>query len=298
MTSRILGIFVVVLLAGCGAKKVEAPKVGSLTKTYSLTGEVRKIDEKGGQLTLRHEAIPGYMDAMTMPFRVGAKDREGLADLQVGDKVSATLKVSDSGLLIEDVTVTEPAPPAELRLNLSGTSPILREKKRNLEPGEIVPDFAITLEDGSTAKLSEFKGKVVVLTFIYIRCPDPNFCPLMDTKFAELAKSISAVASRAEKVRLLSISFDPEHDTPEALSKHAKLRGAKRPLWRFAVAAHAELAKVAEPLGLTYGPRENEIIHSLSTAVIGPDGRLVGLFPGSDWKVDEVTKSIRSVIAQ
>ncbi len=125
-----------------------------------------------------------------------------------------------------------------------------------LEPGEPVPDFAMTTQDGKTLRLSDLRGKVVVLTFIYTRCPLPDFCPLMDGKFAELARTVAAVPGRAEQVRLLSVSFDPEHDTPEVLAKHAKLRGAKPPLWTFAVASHEELRKVAAPLGLTYGPRE------------------------------------------
>ena len=156
----------------------------------------------------------------------------------------------------------------------------------------------MTLQGGSTAKLSDFRGKVVALTFIYTRCPDPQFCPLMDSRFAELAATISAIPARTEKVRLLSISFDPKHDTVEALAKHAKLKGAKAPFWQFAVSPYDELRKVAEPLGLTYGPRENDIIHSLSTAVIGPDGRLVRLSLGSDWKSDDLFQSIRGAIVK
>ncbi len=107
----------------------------------------------------------------------------------------------------------------------------------------------MTASDGSPLKLSDFRGKEVALTFIFTRCPLPEFCPRMDRKFAELADRIGAVSNRAEKIRLLSVSFDPEHDPPEFLAAHAKNRGAKRPLWTFAVALHAELNRVAA-LGL------------------------------------------------
>ena len=283
-----LPLIAIVLLTGCGRK----------IKTYPVVGVVQKIDVKGGRLTLRHEAIPGYMDAMTMPFQVGVEEISELEDLQVGDQVAATLRVSSEESMLVGISVTEIARPQELTLDLSGTSPVLRPKTAKLEPGADVPDFMVTLEDGSSMKLTDLRGKVVVLTFIYTRCPLPDFCPRIDTKFAELSRMVGVVSKRSDEVRLLSISFDPEHDTPEVLAKHAKLRGAKFPLWQFGVASHDELKKVAEPLGLTYGPRENEITHNLSTAVIGPSGKLIALYPGSSWSVEDVFKSLKSAIAK
>jgi protein SCO1/2 len=295
MTLRFLPLLAIVFWAGCG-RTVVTPKAASQAKTYPVVGVVEKIDVKEGRLTLRHEAIPGYMDAMTMPFHVGPIEKTELADLQVGDKVAATLKVSSEESTLVGIRVTEMAQPPELTLDLSGAAPVLRPKIAKLEPGAEVPDFRFILEDGSSIRLSDLREKVVVLTFIYTRCPLPDFCPRMDGKFGELSKMVGAVPRRGDEVRLLSISFDPEHDTPEVLAKHAQFRGAKSPLWRFGVASHDELRKVAEPLGLTYGPRENEITHNLSTAVIGPSGKLIALFPGSSWSVEDVFKTIKSAI--
>ena len=103
----------------------------------------------------------------------------------------------------------------------------------------------MTGQDGKTFKLSDLRGEVIVLTFIYTRCPMPEFCPLMDRKFSELAQHVSAFPKRAKEIRLLSLSFDPENDTPEVLRKHAALRGATPPLWSYAVASHEELARIA-----------------------------------------------------
>ena len=114
----------------------------------------------------------------------------------------------------------------------------------------------------------------------------------MDKKFADLVRRLALRGDRAEGVRLLSVSFDPEHDTPEILARHAALVGAKPPMWRFAVASHDELRKVAEPLGLMYAPMTNEIAHSLSTAVISPDGRLVRLERGGGWTVSDLMPAI------
>jgi protein SCO1/2 len=153
----------------------------------------------------------------------------------------------------------------------------------------------MTGQDGSAFKLSDLRGHDVVLTFIYTRCPLPDFCPAMDRRFADLAQSLSTSPGRSEKVRLISLSFDPEHDTPDVLRKHAQIRGATPPLWTFAVASHDELAKVAAPLGLVYGPGKNEILHNLCTAVIDPGGKLVRLEVGTKnnrWTTADILKTL------
>lgn len=295
MNKRPCYLLFLIVLCGCGKsvtpqpdRSVEPAKVNA----YPLVGEVVRIDSAGGRVTVRHEAIPAYdMPAMTMTMNVSAKEKAGLDDLQVGDKITATLRVDGDHSELDDLNVTEPAT-AKLTLDLSGATPTLREKAPKLEPGQPVPDFAVTTQEGATLRLSELRGKVVVLTFIYTGCPLPDFCPKMDAKFAQLSGLAGSVATRADKVRLLSISFDPEHDTPQVLAKHGKLKGARPPLWRFAVASHEELRKVAEPLGLMYGPMKDEIVHSLSTAVIGPDGGLVALYAGSSWTPEDVYKVV------
>ena len=122
----------------------------------------------------------------------------------------------------------------------------------------------MTDQDGKLVKLSDLRGNVVVLTFIYTRCPLPDFCPLMDRKFSDLSQHISTSPARARNVRLISLSFDPDHDTPDVLGKHAQIRGASPPLWTYAVVSHGELARIAGPLGLFYGPGKDEIAHNTS----------------------------------
>ena len=154
---------------------------------------------------------------------------------------------------------------------------------------------------GRASSLSDLRGHVVVLTFIYTRCPLPDFCPYMDRKFADLAETLATFPRRAEAVRLLSISFDPDHDTPEILRKHAQSRGATAPLWTFAVASHEELARVAPGLGLIYGPGKDEIIHNLCTAVIDQQGRLTRLEVGTQrnkWSSADLLKTVYSLISR
>ena len=286
--------------------KATVPKPAAKSvQDYRLVGTVRAIKKDAGQVIIRHAAIAGFMDAMTMPFSL--KNRELFDDLAVGDEVVGTLRVEKQGGEVKDyelidLVVSRPAtpPPApSLSLSLAGGVPQIRPVPKRLKPGDPVPDFVMTDEDGSSVKLSDMRGKVVVLTFIYTRCPLPDFCPLMDRKFAALADAIGAFPERARQVRLVSLSFDPEHDTPEVLKKHALTQGARPPLWSFAVASHDELAKVAPALGLTYGPTATEIVHNLSTAVIDPEGNLAALLVNSEaksWRPADLLKIITPLL--
>jgi len=281
-------------------KKVR-PGGADVVKDYPLRGVVRRVLREYGQVMIRHEAIPGLMGAMTMPFSV--KDRAVLDRLQSGDTVEGTLHVREEMGVVNDyelrgLTVIKQASPHH-DIAISKAKVPVRERPRKLEIGETVPDFAMTTQDGKLLKLSELRGNVVVLTFIYTRCPLPEFCPLMDRKFADLSQKISTFPARAKHIRLISLSFDPEHDRPDVLRKHAEIRGAVPPLWTYGVAAHDELAKIAAPLGLFYEPGTNEIAHNLSTAVIDPQGKLGRLEVGTQrnrWETTDLLKTIYSIL--
>jgi protein SCO1/2 len=266
----------------------------SESTSYGLKGIVREVDPAKGEVTISHEEIVGFMKRMTMPFAM--KDRSQLEGLKAGDEIEATLRVDRRGDAVKDLYLTEikvVKPGAEVA---EVAAPENSSAFPMLKPGDLVPDFSMTTQDGKILKLAELRGKVVVLSFIYTRCPLPEFCPAIDAKFAELARRIGTISSRAEQVRLLSVSFDPEHDTPDVLKAHAARRGAKPPLWTFAVASHEELTKVAFPLGLTYVPGTQEIAHNLRTAVIGPDGRLASIEVGQGWAPADVVKTVQGLI--
>ncbi len=290
-----LALLALALAAGCnrpapapvpvGPTPAGTPKPAE-TKDYPLKGVVAEVDRAQGIVEIEHEDIPGLMPAMTMPFTV--TDKALLEDLQPGDEVEGTLRVESIGgrIVGNDLTrlvVTRPAEPPAMVLDTTGGSPSLRPKAKVLEPGQPVPDFAMTTQEGTPLRLSDLRGKAVILTFVFTRCPLAEACPMLDKKFAELQQRIEPIAARAESIRLLSLSFDPENDTPAVLAEHAKLVGARPPVWTFAAASHDELAKVAEPLGLSYGPTGTTFIHSLVTALIAPDGTLARLEPGTAW---------------
>lgn len=297
----ILSLIALALLAsGCGPRAASGPAATTARsqpkpepiRTFKLVGKVLKVEADSGLVTIHHEAIPGYMPAMPMPFEV--KDRTLLDDIQPGDQVEGTLRVEPADSYLTDLSVTVPAPPPALKLDLSDGTAKLRPSLPRLEPGREVPDFTMTTQDGQPLRLADLRGEAVALTFIYTRCPLPNFCPRMDQKFGELARMLRTTPGHGAGVRLLSVSFDPEHDTPEVLRRHAASRGARPPLWTFAVAAHDELRKVAEPLGLTYGPTGDQVIHNLTTALIGPDGRLIRRLEGSAWDPADAFRALRA----
>jgi protein SCO1 len=268
---------------------------------YVLKGIVKRVEKELEHVTIAHEAIPGFMDAMRMRFAY--KDKSVLGTLRPGDQVEGTLRVERSNGVVNNyellgLAVTTTAP-AGMAPDISKKKALLREQPRRLEIGEQVPDFAMTSQDGKVVKLSDLHGNVVALTFIYTRCPLPDFCPLMDKKFSELAQRLGSSPGRASKVRLISLSFDPEHDTPDLLRKHAQVRGATPPLWSYAVASHPELAKIGVPLGLFYQPGDSEIAHNLCTAIIDPSGNLARLDIGTErnrWTTADVLKTIYSLL--
>jgi protein SCO1 len=296
MSRRTCMIVIAVALgagAGCdrGTPTAGATKA-STSKVFTLKGVVKKVDVGSGEVTITHEEIAGFMPRMTMPFAV--KNRASLEDVRPGDEVEGPLTVSFEGEEVKAMDLTG------LSVTRAASSaPVITIEAPPLEtlkPGDPVPDFVVTTQEGRTLQLSDLKGEVVILTFIYTRCPLPEFCPAMDTKFADLARRISASPARSGRVRLLSISFDPEHDSPEILAAHAARRGAKSPLWTFAVASHEELAKVAGPLGLSYVPGTRDIGHNLRTAVIGPDGKLARLEQGPGWSPVDLLETAYALI--
>lgn len=258
---------------------------------YPITGVVRQVDRERGKIVARHDAIPGFMDVMTMPFEL--TNPEELEEVRPNDEFEAELVViykngQVADYRLEGFVVTRFAPntltvstkEGQLRVNQPAEEP--PPPPRLLQVGEEAPEFVVTTQEGETLKLSDLRGNAVALTFIYTRCPLPNYCPKMNFRFREVAKLLEAAPKRAERIRLLSVSFDPARDDPATLAAFAKSIGARPPLWTFAVADHAELARVAPRFGLIYGPGRDEVIHNLCTVILDPQGRVVRLDVGSE----------------
>ena len=263
-------------------------------KTFEVRGQIRSLDASNKTVRITHEEIPDYMPAMTMPFPV--KDVALLNGLAVGDSVQFQLAVTDDDSWIARIEkIQADAPGKSVTADQTTVSLQDREAER-VQVGESVPDFKLTDQNGHVVHLSDFRGKAVVLTFIYTRCPLPNFCPLMSKNFAQLEERLSKEFTN--RYQLLSISMDSEFDTPEVLKEYAARYHASAKDWNFATGDAEQIKFVAGLMGLYYVKENGIISHDLRTALIGPDGRLVHLWKSNVWTPYEVQRMVRETLTE
>ncbi len=286
---------VMMLVGGChsGQKSVPGAASGQNFKTYKLRGRVVRTDSAKGEVTVDHEAIPGFMEAMTMPYQL--KDENITSELHPGDLITADVLVSldpNADVLLDHIVVVGQERP-DYRPAVQYHVPTA---------GDAVPDFKLKNQDGHTIRMGQFKGQALLVTFIYTRCPLPNYCPRVTRNFAEIAKLLAATPAAQAKTHLLCVSFDPENDTPERLRAYGATyigSDAKTAFahWDFAVPDKAVLGEMAKffNVGLT-NESDGTITHTLSTTLIGPDGRVVEFYPGNEWTVEQVLGDVRQTL--
>jgi protein SCO1/2 len=267
------------LLAGCHR---------ATTARYPFKGRVVSIDTQTQTALIDADAIPGFMEAMAMSYKV--QPPSALSQITANDTISAEVVVVRSGDGVSDYWLEN------VQVTGHGKEPPAKSASGVHLPaaGEPVPDFAFTNQDGKRISLAQYHGKVVLMTFIYTRCPFPDFCPRMSSNFAEIYKQLDS-SPALSKTQLLSVSFDPEHDTPKVLRDYGFSVAHTHDAvlfhrWQFAAPKSADLPKTADFFALTVKPEGGMITHNLSTAVIGPDGKIVKWYHGSDWQVSDLIK--------
>jgi protein SCO1 len=289
LISAFLACFV---LSGCRSGQNSQDQSNTGVKVYHVRGKVVSTDAQHGIVVLDHEAIPGFMEAMTMPYQL--KDANIISDLHPGDVITADLLVSKTGqqtVLLDHVVVVAQSKP-DYKPAVIYHVPTA---------GDSVPDFKLRNEDGRTIHLGQFKGKTLLVTFIYTRCPLPNFCPLVTRNFATINSELTRDPKLYAKTHLLSVSFDPEHDTPAVLRAYgAGYIGSDSKSafahWDFAVPDKPELLAMAKFFNVGISNGENgTITHTLSTTVIGPDGKVVQFYPGNEWTPDELLADVKKL---
>jgi protein SCO1/2 len=280
------------LTALSGCRHTSAPTAAANTgvKQYHVRGVIVSTDAAKGQVTLDTEAIPGFMEAMTMPYTL--KNPGIISELHPGDTITATLLASSNSDLIDQVVVVGQAkadyvPPVQYR---------------PLTAGESVPDFHLLNQNGRIIHLSQFRGKVLLITFIYTRCPLADYCPRMSRNFAEIDKALTADPSLYSKTHLLSVSFDPSYDTPAVLRSYGGAYTGKYTQetfahWDFAAPPKEELPKVLNFFLVGVTPGENHTLtHSLSTIVITPDGKIYKWYPTNDWSPQQLLADVKQLL--
>ena len=268
--------------AACG----RAPDTSS--RQFELQGQILAVRPERHEVVIKHQDIKGFMPGMTMPFTV--KEDALIADKKPGDLVTATLVVGETQAYLSTLTTTghadlsEAAPPAPPDI---------------LEPGQPVKDASLVDQDDKPRSFSTFKGHRLAVTFIYTRCPLPDFCPLMDKHFAAIQKTIQSTPALAD-VRLLTVTLDPAFDRPAILKAYARRREADPAVWTFLTGDPREVNSFATQFGLyvEHNPENAiDITHNLRTAVIDPEGRLVTVHSGNSWTPAELVADLSAAPA-
>jgi protein SCO1/2 len=262
-------------------------------KTFEVRGQIRSVDVAGKVVRITHEEIPNYMPAMTMPFSV--KDPALLEGLVAGDSVQFQLVITEDDSWIARVQKIRADVAVESLVPSQSSDAVEARESERVQIGELVPDFQLVDQDGHSIHLSDYRGKAVMLTFIYTRCPLPNFCPLMSRNFSQLERRLSSEFTN--QYHLLSVSMDSEFDTPEVLKAYGARYKANSKDWTFATGTSEQIQSVAGLMGLYYAKENGLISHDLRTALIGPDGRLVQLWKSNVWVPYEVQRMVRETIS-
>lgn len=261
----------------------------NLTRHYHLHGQLLAKDQATERVTVASDDIPGFMPAMTMSYAV--RDRPGLEQVQPGDRIAADVVVRNNSSWLEHVTIID----RSKRGAVSVTQP------HALVPGEQVPDVPLSNQDGRIVHLSDFRGKAVLLTFIYTRCPFPTFCPLITNQFAKIHQALAQAPAIYPKTQLVSVSLDPAYDTPPVLRQygleylHGDASGFAE--WSFVSTSPSGLQKLAAAFGLVYYKENNQITHSMDTILLSPYGTVKQTWPGNDWTLSQVIAAIKNAAA-
>ena len=269
-------------LTGC-KPEVTAPKAeASAVRIYAARGIVRHIADDRQVATIQHEAIPGFMSVMTMDFTV--KNTNELRNIAPGDRINFKLSVTETNSWIESVRFD-----SHVIENVTNHEVIIRTSSPDLKPGDVMPDFKFTDENDRPVRFSEYRGRVLAFTFLFIRCPLPDYCPRMNLNFAATRTLLRDSAFAPTNWQFLSISFDPDFDQPDKLANYAKFyRDSDADRWLFAVADTNTLDRIAPLLDLKISRVDGGINHNLRTVVLDPQGRITRQFDGNQWTPKEL----------
>jgi protein SCO1 len=289
---RALAVALAVSATACGGTGASAPDftASAQASKHPIDGKVVAFDAKQHKITIAHEAIPDYMEAMTMEFRM--KEAWPFNVMAAGDTVRGTLVVDGARSWIEGVTVAKAIDTA--------TAP--RGSWVPADKGTPLPDVALVDQDAHALRLNRYRGHPLLLAFSYTRCPLPDYCPLTMAHFATIEKAAQQDPALKD-LRLLIVTIDPAHDTPAVLRayglQYATGDGPRRPFarWDLATGEPDDVKKLAGFFGLDYFQDTKSITHSLRTAIVDPAGRVYRVFEGNEWKVDDVMSALRELAA-
>jgi len=283
-----------ILLAGCVALALlscgRSTNSDERADHYDTRGVVRGFSPDRSTIEIQHENIPDFMPSMTMPFVT--RDPKQIAELRTGDAISFRMAVTKKDFWVEnvkkirreDVNVAEP----------KRTSPVSADRDARLTEGDKMPPFTLTNQNGERISLDTFHGNSLVLTFVFTRCPVPNFCPRMSNNFGELQETIKSSTGTLANARLLSVTLDPAYDTPKILNDYAAFHHADSKIWSFATGDEKEIDSLTRAFSVYRQNEAGTISHGLATALINKEGRIDKIWRGNAWTPAEIIKEIQA----
>ncbi len=299
MTNRvltnILALSALLGTAGCPHPKEPQPKTETIKtlRTFQARGVIKEIPQTRNQIRIAHEPIPNYMPAMTMPFSV--KDQTELANLQVGDAVSFTLHIAKTESWIDQIQTIQNNP------NSAQPNPVPAFRPaREVQPlqiGDTLPNYPFVNQENQPVQLRDFKGNFLIFTFIFTRCPIPEFCPRMSQHFKTASESLQNDPQALTNFHFLTISFDPAFDTPKILKNYAQTLSANPQKWSFLTGKIADIDALTEQFGLHF-TRSQQLInsweHNLRTILVDPQGTIRQIYIGNTWTPQTLLADIKA----
>jgi protein SCO1/2 len=281
ITTVVLAVLAVVSLIACRSSNQQF-------RRYPLEGKILAVEKDKKTLTIAHRDIPGLMGAMTMDYSVN--ESWVLRQAKPGDHITASLVMDPDGAYLENVVLTSTGTPIE------ASTSALHEPV----PGDVPPDFVFSNQDGKKEKLSELRGKPLLLTFIYTRCPLPDYCVRMSDNFGLIARQLKqSDPGLYGRLQMLSVSIDPEFDKPPVLKDYGKSFAEtvdpKFEHWQFGSADPKETRAFANFFGLSYDQEGNQIVHSLRTSLLDPSGKIAAVYNVNEWRPDDVIRDLKKM---
>lgn len=297
----ILSLFVIFFNSGCQYTQNQTNNNqanSSSLKTFQIKGKVISVDIPNKKVELAHEDIPGYMEAMTMSFPIRNADWV-FTELTKDSDVKAELVVDNlkGEYWLEKVGIVAAGNP-----NMPATT---TNEKAFAKKGENLPDFNLTNQEGKRISLKDFAGKAFAITFIYAKCPLPDFCIKMSTNFSDAANMLKTSDSK-DRIRLLTVSFDPANDTPAKLKEYGigYLGKDSQPnfdIWQLAVGSDKDVRAITNFIGLDYSVDQADkaqFNHSLRTVLIDQNGKVIEIISGNDWTPEDLIRKLTISLKQ
>lgn len=290
MTARRRYAFAAALLLAAACRREAPAPAREPLRQFHLKGVIQRVDRARSEITVAHDSVPGFMDAMTMTFPV-RDDPQVVAILAPGDKIEATLSLQGDQYWLEKILTKGFVPtPASAVASNAPPGAVTPVPNRGIAVGDPVPDFALTDQTGATVRLSQMRGEPVAVTFLYTRCPIATACPMTTAKFSRLQADLEQKGFGT----LLAVTVDPEHDTPAVLADYAKKAGADPKRWKFLTGKPADVAEVASKFGILYYADKGQVIHGQGVAVVDPRGRLATIYYGETWQPEHILRDLEA----